>query len=252
MAAPWPAPLFPVLESLDVQVELDFVSPGSFDSLAAKLQANPTHYHLVHLDGMLLDDNGSLLFEGAGSRPYPVGPATLAEALRAASVPALMVSAGDRGSRPAARINAWNNLGTRLASAGVPVSIVLPHSFPEPAVAEGFLRRLFTSLVGGEEVGQALSAARAGLMDEPHRSSPGRPPGFLGLDYAHRAPSLRLPARHHSGRKHQPPGCPQLSNSNRRPNPMASSPLRVNTAWLDGKRNWPNWNGFSPTIPLFF
>ena len=161
----------PVLESLDVQVELDFVSPGSFNSLAAKLQANPTHYHLVHLDGLLLDDNGRFLFEGAGSGPYPVGPATLAEALRAASVPALMVSAGDRGSRPAARINAWNDLGTRLASAGVPVSIVLPHSFPEPAVAEGFLRRLFTSLVGGEEVGQALSAARAGLMDEPHRSS---------------------------------------------------------------------------------
>ena len=59
--------LIPVLESLDVQVELDFLRPPSFEALTQTLLDNPSRYHLVHLDGLELDDEGHVLLESSDS-----------------------------------------------------------------------------------------------------------------------------------------------------------------------------------------
>ena len=161
--------LVPVMESLDVQVELDFVRPPSLESLARALEAKPSHYHLLHLDGLLLDSEGNILLEELNSSHQPVAPIQLAEVIGAAGVPIVVLSAGDRGSRPEAQRQAWERLGLELVRAGVPVAIILPHFLRGAACAEGFLRRFYQALTGGTEAGAALAAARTGMIEQPHR-----------------------------------------------------------------------------------
>ena len=157
--------LLPVLDSLDVQVELDFLRPPSLDALTRTLADNPARYHLLHLDGIALDDEGKVLLEGA----EPVAATDLAQTLLAANVPVVMLSAGDRSSGGAARNRAWGWLGAELAASGMPVSVVVPHSWHGSAAGETFLRRFYQSLVAGEDVAVALAGARSDLMNEPRR-----------------------------------------------------------------------------------
>ena len=163
------ASLVPVLESLDVQVELDFLRPATFEALTDSLRQRQSRYHVLHLDGVLLDDEGRLLFEDADSPSRPVAASQLAEAMSSAGVPIVALSAGDRGSRQSAQSQAWQRVGLDFALAGVPVSLVLPNPLRGNNVSEGFLRRFYQSLAQGAEVGSALAAARSGLMDDPHR-----------------------------------------------------------------------------------
>ena len=161
--------LLPALESLDVQVELDFVRPASLDALAQAVESNPSHYHLLHLDGLLLDNDGNVLVEKMDSSAEAVAPKRLAEAAAKSGIPIVVLSAGDRGARPEAQRQGWEQLGPELIGAGAPVAVVLPHFLRGSAVAEGFLRRLYQALAAGSETGIALAAARGWMMEEPHR-----------------------------------------------------------------------------------
>jgi len=161
--------LLPVLEGLNVQVELDFLRPPSFEALSRKLEENPSRYHVIHVDGLVLDDKGDLLFEAPGSSPQPVEVQRFSRAIIGAGVPLVFLSAGDRNRRPEPLRQAWEQLGIELAQAGAPVSILLPSQLRGPQVVEAFLRRFYQSLVQGVGAGESLAVARAGLMDEPRR-----------------------------------------------------------------------------------
>ncbi len=161
--------LLPVLESLDVQVELDFVRPPSLDALVQAAEANPSHYHLLHLDGLLFDAEGDILLENLDSSVQAVAPARLAEAVAKSGIPLVVLSAGDRGARPEVRREGWERLGTELIDVGVPVAVILPHFVRGAGTAEGLLRRFYQGLAGGSEAGAALASARAWMMEEPLR-----------------------------------------------------------------------------------
>ena len=161
--------LLPVMESLEVQVQLDFLRPPTLDGLARTLEPSPSHYHALHLDGLLLDGEGNILLEAENSAPQAVEPSRLGELVAKSGIPLVVLSAGDRGSRPEVRNRAWERLGLELVGAGVPVVIALPHFLRGTAAAEGFLRSFYRALAGGAEAGAALAAARARLMEEPHR-----------------------------------------------------------------------------------
>ena len=161
--------LVPVLESLDVQVELDFLRPPSFEAISRTLQDNPSRYHVVHLDGLLLDDEGRLRFESGDSSSSAAETVHLSDALVAGNVPVVMLIAGDGGSRQLTQSHAWERLGQEFSLAGIPVSLVLPHHLRGNSAKEGFLRRFYQTLAQGQEVGTALAAARSGLMDAPQR-----------------------------------------------------------------------------------
>ena len=163
--------LVPVLDSLDIQVELDFLRPPTLENLKRTLSANPGRYHVVHLDGLTLDEDGRLLFEDADSRCEPALSQTMAQVMVAAQVPAMVITAGDRGHRDEAIIRNWDRLGANLAQAGMPVTVILPHQLRGSSVGEEFLRRLYQTLASGSEVGAAVASARSGLMAEPHRAS---------------------------------------------------------------------------------
>ena len=161
--------LLPVLEGLNVQVELDFLRPPSFEALSRRLEENPSRYHVVHLDGLILDDEGHLLLEAPGSPAQPVPVGQLGSALNDARVPLVFISAGDRGNRPERQRQAWEGVGLELARAGAPVAILAPTQLRGAAATEGFLRRFYQSLAQGKDGGESLAAARSGLMEEPHR-----------------------------------------------------------------------------------
>ncbi len=161
--------LVPALESLDVQVELDFVRPPSLDALAQAVEDNPSHYHLLHLDGLLLDAEGNVLTEATNSSAQAETPERVAGAAAQSGIPMVVISAGDRGSRSEAQRQGWEQLGQALIGAEVPVAIIMPHFVRGSAAAEGFLRHLYQTLASGSEAGAALSTARAWMMEEPLR-----------------------------------------------------------------------------------
>ena len=163
--------LVPILDSLDVQVELDFLRPPTLDCLKRMLAENNSRYHAVHLDGIFLDEEGSILLETENASGESVSADQIAEILLAADVPIVMVSAGDRGPRRTEVAKGWNELTSRFAAAGIPVTVAVPHRFHDPAVGEGFLRRFYQTLVRGEDVAVALGGSRSGLMEQPRRAS---------------------------------------------------------------------------------
>ena len=163
--------LVSALESLDVQVELDFVRPPTRSNLAAFLASNVGRYHVAHIDGLLVDDAGNALLESADGQGETVTPSALAKILSGAAIPLVVLNAGDVGARSPLRNQGWQRLGAELNAAGVPAAVLLPHGLQGSSVIEGFLRRFYQSLVQGNAVAAALAAARRGLMEEPRRAT---------------------------------------------------------------------------------
>ena len=160
-----------VLESVDVQVELDVLRPPTFTALSAFLDQNPGRYHLVHLDGILpAEDSGSLLFDEAGGTPdgsiNPVPAAKVAEALSKAAVPVVLLNAGSVKSVESS--NSWENASRTLAETGVPLVVSVPFPLSGPA-RKHFTQGFYQGFIQGASIPAAVAQARRGLMDNPHR-----------------------------------------------------------------------------------
>ena len=150
-----------VLESLDAQVELDYLRPPTFEALTRLLNDKPGHYHLVHLDGLLLSEgSGDIVFEASESAPSPIPARQVADILVNAQVPVALLTAGDRGRRQAGNTTSWTELGSKMCQSGIPLTILIPHYLHGSAIGEGFLRRFYLAMTQGQDVATAVAQAR--------------------------------------------------------------------------------------------
>jgi tetratricopeptide (TPR) repeat protein len=161
-----------VLESLEVEVELERARPGTLEALTGHLSGRRGHFHLVHLDGINCDDSGALLFEDESGAAVTVAPSTLAELFAQAGVPIVLVNAG--GANSQLKPGQWASIAAQLAESGVPQVVLVPHALP-PAGRELFVGRLVRQLVQGKDAAQAVATARQTLMDQPQRTSTAGP-----------------------------------------------------------------------------
>jgi tetratricopeptide (TPR) repeat protein len=156
-----------VLESLNIQVELDYLRPPTFTALAERLAQRPGHYHLVHFDGLALgQESGELLFENAAGGPDPAPASQLAQLLVAASVPIVLLTSS---SRARGALKGWAEVATRLIQGSVPLVVTLPYSLRGSATAERFIRQFYQSLMEGTDAASCITQARQALMDDPQR-----------------------------------------------------------------------------------
>ena len=157
------------LDSVEAQVELDYLLPPTFDSLAEHLSTRPQHYHLVHFDEFISSDSDSLLFETADGGADPVPASRVAQLLSAAGVPIVLLNTGR--IEPKSLQYRWPAIAAVLATEGVPLVVSLPFPLSGPA-RELFVQAFYQAIVQGAEVPSAVSQARKALMDDPHRPSP--------------------------------------------------------------------------------
>ncbi len=160
------------LESLEVQVELDYLRPPTVEALTRQLASKPSHYHVVQFDGLLLSENsGDLIFEALDSGPTLITAQQIADILTVAQAPVVLLTAGGRGRT--GNSSGWAALGRQMCLAGVPATVLLPHPIHGTSIGEGFLRRFYGALAQGGDVAAAAAGAqaRAGLMNEPRRST---------------------------------------------------------------------------------
>ena len=147
------------MESLDVEVFFESLYPPTAESLEAHLAERAGYYHLLHLDGIAVGDEGSAILEvGALDR--------LAQAIAKALIPAvLLTSKAPDYSHVAAEA---------LARTGVPEVVALP----VPLGGSGrklFADAFYTGIARGDGAASAVSAARRAMMEHPHRPSAGGP-----------------------------------------------------------------------------
>ena len=157
------------LDSVEAQVELDYLLPPTLAALAEHLSKKRHHYHLVHLDGLIASDSDSLLFEIADGVADPVPASKVAQLLAEAGVPIVLLNTGR--ADPRGLQHTWSAAAASLATGGIPLVVSLP--LPLSAPAGGlFTQAFYRAIVAGTEVPSAVAQARKALMDEPHRLSP--------------------------------------------------------------------------------
>ena len=157
-----------VLESLNIQVELDYLYPPTWESLSNRLSQRHGHYHLVHFDGITCDGNAAnLVLENAEYRPDPIPVTQMADLLVAAGVPAVLLTAGIQPGNPAWTV--WEEIASSLTGAGVPCVTTVSHPLHGSATKESFVQRFYQSLTQGIDVPSCVALARQALMDEPQR-----------------------------------------------------------------------------------
>ena len=167
-----------VLESLNIQVELDYLRPPTWESLSQILEERPGHYHLVHFDGIIIapgtvgdsaeDSEPSLVFEDEQYQADPVPVSRVAELLLSAQVPLVVLAAGQQPN-PGHAPHLWPTAGRVLAQAGVPQAAILPNALHGADTTEQFLQEMYQALTQGSDLGTSLARARRSLMDDPHR-----------------------------------------------------------------------------------
>ena len=158
-----------VLDSLNVQVQVDFLRPASLSSLSGHLADHPDHYHLAHFDAIASSTTSAMDLEDEAGSGVSVPSAQIGEILSRARVPLVLLNVA--AEDPPNPNQAWTELTTGLASAGVPATVTVPFSLVGPA-RDLFLQSFYQALVKGQDAGSAVSSARSALMDSPHRASP--------------------------------------------------------------------------------
>ena len=171
-----------VLESLNIQVELDYLRPPTWESLRQVLEERSGHYHLVHFDGITIaagtagdsaEDSETalipcLVFEDEQYQADPVPVSQVAQLLLSAQVPTVVLAAGQQ-LNPSQGPHLWPAAGRVLAQAGVPQAAILPHPLHGTDTTEQFLQEMYQALTQGYDLGRSLARARHSLMDDPHR-----------------------------------------------------------------------------------
>ena len=178
-----------VLESLNIQVELDYLRPPTWESLSRVMEERSGHYHLVHFDGITIapgttgDSVPALMFEDEQYQADPVPVSQVAELLISAGVPLVLLAAGQQPNTGHAP-HLWPAAGLVLAQAGLPQAAILPHALHGADTTEQFLLEMYQSLTQGSDLGTSLARARRGLMDDPHPADIDGEESILGLDYS--------------------------------------------------------------------
>ncbi len=147
------------MESMDVEVSLDCLRPVSDESLKAHLSDRTGHYHLLHLDGVVLEDEGASMAE-IGSLRH------LTEAIVAAGIPSVLLSFSSPDNA--------HLVAETLTKAGVPEVAVLP----VPLTGSGrklFADAFYLGIARGAGAAASVGAARRALMEHPHRPSAAGP-----------------------------------------------------------------------------
>ena len=158
-----------VLDSLKVQVELDYLRPATVAALSEHLSQHPGHYHLVHLDGLVSSDPESLEFESDGDGASSVPASQIAEILSSAKVPVVLLTSWSTDT--VSMLQTWPAAADRLAQAGVPYVVSVP--FPlSTSAKELFVRSFYEALIQGKDIPSTVALARRALMANPHRVTP--------------------------------------------------------------------------------
>ena len=147
------------MESLDVEVSLDCLRVSSADELEAHLSERAGHYHLLHLDGMGVGDEGGALQE--------LGPVErIGKAVASAGIPAVLLTCS--------AVDYSYVAGQALAAAGAPEVALLP--IPLGGVGRKlFADAFYAGIARGDGATAAVTAARRAMMEHPHRPSAAGP-----------------------------------------------------------------------------
>ena len=157
------------LDSIEAQVELDYLLPPTFAALEEQLATRPNHYHLVHFDGIFSSGSDSIQFEGVEGEAEPVAAAKVAGLLATTGVPNVLMNPG-RPDSPGP-LDGWQSATAGLASAGVPLVVSLPFPITSRA-CELFVSSFYRAIVQGTGAPSAVAQARQAMMGDPHRDSP--------------------------------------------------------------------------------
>ncbi len=203
------------LEGLNVQVSLDNPRPATLDALAGLLERNPHHYHVAHIDGATLAEDGSIVLERDDGSHDAITAAALGEALASGGINIALVTAGVQEEFPP--LTGWAETAIALAAAGVAQVAVLPVPL-HPDAAEGAVSAFYRRIAQGYTVTEAASSVRRGLMDTPERVTM----------YGRRVFwDWHLPCVYQS-RAHQPPVIAQVQ-----PDPLAAPVIHPEEAPTD-------------------
>ncbi len=147
------------MESLEVTVSLDCLRPPTLQALDEHLSERQGHYHLVHLDGVRIGDDGE-------SIPGIDSVSGLAQVIADARIPSALISFSDTGP--------FHLACHSLASTGIPEVVGLP--FPlHGAGRELFADAFYTGIAQGKGAAASVAAARRAMMQQPHRPSAAGP-----------------------------------------------------------------------------
>ena len=155
------------LEALDIQAELEYLYPPTFENLQTTLKDNPHYYHVLHIDGLNVDASGdSITFENIDGSKSQIGISELADCINSAEVPILILNGGPVGDQ--LTWSEWPIMVAKLSALGIPNIISLPYLIQSPA-GERFLRQFYLSLSQGLDVSRCAAISRNLLMEDPNR-----------------------------------------------------------------------------------
>jgi len=178
-------PLLERLEAVSGQVDLKVLRPPTLAALQAELAAaaqEGTPYQIVHFDGHGALTRGSrapvpegeaggegvLVFEGPEGGSDNVPASRIAEVLRAASVPVVVLNSAQSG---AIGRDLESAIATALLREGVAAVVAMAYSVYAVAAAE-FVAAFYETIFAGGTVTAAVAVGRRRLYQRPERPSP--------------------------------------------------------------------------------
>lgn len=156
------------LDALDVQVELDYITPSTIEAIRGHLSERSGYYHLIHLDGITIEaGSAQLLLEDAANSPEGASASQIANLISQANIPTALLTGGSNENSDS--LGQWPSVITALGENGVPTVVALPYPLPDSSSREKFLQEFYQSLVKGVDVAACVATARKALMDAPNR-----------------------------------------------------------------------------------
>lgn len=156
------------LEALDIQVELDYITPPTVKALRDHLSDRAGHYHIAHFDGITIDgESAQLLLEDAEHSSESVPASQIAALLNQAQIPVALLTGGSNGTSDS--LGQCPKVMASLCDNGIATVVALPYPLPDSASREKFLQQFYQSLAKGVDVAAGVATARKALMDAPNR-----------------------------------------------------------------------------------